>query len=113
LKGNLGRVGSARCLGGDLCREHDEEDVREERHGVDPVRQRADVLPPRRSGERHRLPRVVEVADQERNGDAREHPPVNQVLREAEHVTAEGIDEQKLNEIVERKPEEAVDIPSY
>ena len=100
----------ARRLRRQLGRQHDQEHVGEERHRVDPVRQGADVGPPRGPGQAHGLPGVVEVADHQRERRAGEDPAVDQLGGKPEDAPAEGVDQQELNQVVEGEPEESVDV---
>ena len=61
------RIRGAGLFGERLRRQHDEEDVREERDGVDAVRQRADVAAARARRQPPRLDRVGDVADENRD----------------------------------------------
>ncbi len=45
-------------------------------------------------------------------GGAGEHPAVEQLARHADHAAAERVDQQQLDEVVEREAEEAVDVPA-
>jgi hypothetical protein len=63
-------------------------------------------------GEPERLPRVEQVADEQRDCRAGKDSLINNLRRQAEDEAAEAVDEQKLNEIVERKTEEPVDVAS-
>ena len=107
------RIGGAHALGERLGRQHHQEHVGEERDRVDAVRQRADVVAARPFGEPSRLPRVEEVADEERHRRGRQHAPVDQLGREAEHAPAQRVDQQELDEVVEGQPEEAVDVAAH
>ena len=82
----------------------------EERDRVDAVGQRADVVSARAFGEPPRLNRVGDVPDQDGNRRRRQHAAVDELGREAEHAPAERVDQQELNEIVEREAEETVDV---
>ena len=84
--------------------------MREERHGVDAVGQRADVGPPGALRQPLRLERVGEVADEDRNRRARQDPPVDQFRGESEHAAAQRVDQQQLDEIVDGEAEEAVNV---
>ena len=93
-----------------LRRQHDEEDVREERDGVDAVRQRADVAAARARRQPSRLDRVGDVADENRDRRRRQDAPVDELGRKAEHAAAQRVDQQKLDEVVDGEPEETVDV---
>ena len=82
----------------------------EERDGVDAVGQGSHVGPAGACGEAVGLPGVEEVADQQRDGRAREDAAVDQFVGEAEDALAEADDEQELDEVVERQAEEAVEV---
>ena len=94
-----------------LRRQHDEEHVREERDGVDAVRAaRRRRVRPVRAASRRAWQRVEDVADEQRDRGARQDAAVHQLGRKAEHAPAQRVDQEKLDEIVEREPEEAVDV---
>ena len=76
-------IGGARRRGQRLRRQHDQEDVREERHRVDAVRQGADVGAAGALGQAAGLKRVEEVADENRHRGARQHAAVDELRREA------------------------------
>ena len=78
--------------------------------GIDPVGQRADIGAARALGELLGLEGVEKVANEDGNRGPREHPAVNQLRRKSEDKLTECFDEEKLDEIVERQPEEAVDV---
>ena len=84
--------------------------MRDQRDRVDAIWQRADIGPPGAFRELVRLPGVEEIADDQRDGAGRQHPPIEQFRRKAEHEPAEIVDEQELDEIIERQAEEAVEI---
>ena len=65
---------------------------------------------PVRARQPPRLPGVEEVADEQRDRGARQDAAVEQRRRHAEHGAAERVDQQELDEVVEREPEEAVDV---
>ena len=71
LPGDARRIGHAGPLRQHLGRKHDEEDVREERDGVDAVGQRADVVASGSLASAARLDRVGDVADENRDGRGR------------------------------------------
>ena len=54
--------------------------------------------------------RVRDVADEDGDRCAWQHPAVDELGREAEDGAAEGVDQQELNEIVEGEAEEPVDV---
>ncbi len=110
LPGDARRIRGARLFGERLRRQHHEKDVREERDRVDAVGQRADVAAARARREPSRLERVGDVADENRDRGGRQDAPVDELGRKAEHAAAQRVDEEKLNEIVEGEPEEAVDV---
>jgi hypothetical protein len=60
-----------------------------------------------------RLPGIEEIANQQRNSDARQDLPQDQRFGEAENASAQRDDHQKLDEIVDRKPEEAVNVSAH
>ena len=109
---DLRRIGGSRGLRAELGGEHHQEHVREERHRVDAVRQRAHVRTSRARGERARLERVRHVADEDRDRCRWQHLAVEEPGREPEDGAAERIDQQQLNEIVEGEAEEPVEVPS-
>jgi hypothetical protein len=98
------------AIGERLRRQHHEEHVGEERHGVDAVGQRADVLTAGPRRKRASLERIGDVADEDRDRGSRQHPPVNELRREAEHGPAQRVDQEQLDEIVYGKAEESVDV---
>ena len=104
------RVSRTAPLGERLCREHDQKHVGEERDRVDAVRQRADVVSARAFGEPPRLNRVGDVPHHDRNRCRRQHPAVDKLGWEAEHASTERVDQQELNQIVEREAEKPVDV---
>ena len=104
------RVGQPGLRRERLRRQHHQKHVREERHGVDAVRQRADVGASGALGELLRLPRVVDVADENRHRRARQHAAVDQLGWKPQHEPAQGVDEEQLDEVVEREAEKPVDI---
>ena len=73
------RIGRARALGERLGRQHDEEDVGEERDGVDAVGKGADVVAAGALREAARLDRVADVPHEDGNGGGRQHPAVNEL----------------------------------
>jgi len=93
-------AGRAGILGGDLGGQHHEKDESDERDCVDAVGQRADVGAARAQREAAGLHGVVDVADDERGGDAREHSAEQQLGREPEDSGAQREDEQNLNQVV-------------
>jgi hypothetical protein len=101
-----GACGRRERLGG----KHDQEHVGDQRHGVDAVRQRADVGSSRAFGEPPRLEGVEHVPKENRDGSPRQHAAVHELGREAEHEPAKRVDEEQLNEVVERETEEPVDV---
>ena len=77
------RVGRARALGERLGGQHDQEDVGEERDGVDAIGQRADVVAAGPLGEPPRLDRVGDVADEDGDRRGRQHASVDELGRKA------------------------------
>ena len=61
-------------------------------------------------GEPARLERVGDVADEDRDRRRRQDPAVDELGRETEHAAAQRVDQQQLDEIVEREAEEPVDV---
>ncbi len=104
------RVGRTGPLRERLCREHDQKHVGEERDRVDAVGQRADVVSARAFGEPPRLNRVGDVPHHDGNRRRWQHPAVDELWGEAEHASTERVDQQELNQIVEREAEETVDV---
>ena len=106
------RAGSAApaALGERLGGQHHEKHVRDERDRVDAVRQRAHVGASRALGQLLRLEGVEQVADEDRDGGARQHAAVDELGRKPEDEPAQRVDEEQLDEIVEREAEEAVDV---
>lgn len=100
-------------LGFEVDGEHDEEDVDEERGGIDAVGEGSDVVAVESFGESMGLPGIEEVAEEDADGGSGED-----VVREeagtfvADHATkgAEIDDEQELDEVVDEQPEESVEI---
>jgi hypothetical protein len=84
--------------------------MREECHRVDAVRQGADVPPSRSRGESVRLHGVRNVADEDGDRRRRQDGPVDGVRRESENSPTQGVDQQQLNEVVDRQAKEAVDV---
>jgi hypothetical protein len=84
--------------------------VREQRHRVDPVRQRADVRAAGALGQTLRLQRVRDVADQHGDRRAGKNAAVHEIGRKAEHAAAERVDQQQLDQVVDCEAEEAVDV---
>ena len=41
---------------------------------------------------------------------AGQDPSIDQLRREPEHAPAQGVDQEELNQVVEREPEESVDV---
>jgi hypothetical protein len=82
----------------------------EHRHRVDAVGQRAQVVAPQPPRDLAGLPRVVQIADQQRDRRARQHLPVQQRVREPEHEPTQRVDEEELHEVVDREAEEPVDV---
>ena len=65
---------------------------------------------PVRSASRRAWNGVEQVADENRDRGARQHAAVDELRRKAEHEPAQRVDEQQLDEVVERETEEPVDV---
>jgi hypothetical protein len=92
---------------------HDEEDEAEDRHRVDAVRQRAAIAAALFPAEQHGLPRVIHVADQHGDGGAGQDVIAHQRRLEAQDEAAQRVDEQELDEVVQRQAEEAVQVGAH
>ena len=104
------RVGRTGPLRERLCREHDQKHMGEERDRVDAVWQRADVVSACSFGETPRLNRVSDVSHHDGNRRRWQHPAVDKFWGEAEHAPTERVDQEELDQIVEREAEEPVDV---
>ncbi len=115
LPGDGGRFVGQRAagLGRELHRQHDEEDVSEERDRVDPVGQGGDVVASFLRRELLRLPGVEEVADEDRERCPWEDRPQHQIRGEAEHPLAEPQHQQELDQRIHGQAEEPVEVPGH
>ena len=104
------RIGRTAPLGECLCREHDQKHMGEERDRVDAVGQRADVGAAGAFGQPPCLNGVGDVPHHDRNRCRRQHPAVDKLGWEPEHASTERVDQEELNQIVEREAEKPVDV---
>lgn len=98
------------CERGLLRGQHDEEGEGEDGEEAQAVGQGADVLAILLPGEAAGLPGVEEVADEEGDGDGREHAAVEELGRELEQPEAKAGDEEQVDEVVEGEGAEAVEV---
>src|SRR5262249_26128596 len=103
-------IGSSRLHCEHLRRQHDQEDVSDERNCVDSVRKRTNIGASGALRELFCLHGVIDIADQDRNRGAGKNTAIDQLRRKSENEAAESPDQKKLNEIIERQPEKAVNI---
>ena len=106
-------VGQARSFCEELGRQHDQKHVREQRDRVDAVGKGAHVRSPVALSDAVRQKGVVEVPDDERKRCTGQDRPVHQLRRKSEHEATQAVDEQQLNEVVEREPEEPVEVTAH
>ena len=87
-------------------------EVQEQEHGrrVEPEGLRGDVVAPLGLRELLRLPRVVEVADEQREAGPGQDPAEDQLVRELQQRPADGRDDDQVDEVVDREPEEGVEV---
>ena len=91
-------------------RQHDEKDVREEADRVDAVGEGRAIVASFSDAQAIGEPTIIDVADDEAQGDGRKDAPVDECRRIVQQPPAEPHDEENLNEVVERQPEQAVNI---
>ena len=84
--------------------------MREERDGVDAVGQRTHVRPSRARREPPGLERIRDVAGENRNRGAWQNAAVDEIGRKRQHAATERVDEQELDQVVDRQPEKSVDV---
>src|SRR5262249_26100798 len=90
-----------------------QKNVRDKRNGIDAVGQRADVGASGALGELFGLIRIKKISDQDGDRGSGQDASVDQFRREAENKAAKTVDQQKLDKIIERQPEKAVNIAAH
>jgi hypothetical protein len=93
----------------EIDRLHDQEDVGKDRRCVDAEGDRGDIGSSRPFGEAVRLPRIKEVAEQDRDRDSRQDSPHHQALWQTAH-NAKARDQKQVRKAAEKQPEEAVEV---
>ena len=93
-------------------RVHHEVEEQEDGRGVEPEGLRGHVVAPLGLRELPRLPRVIEVADEQRQAGPRQDPAEDQLVGQLQQRPADGRDDDQVDEVVDREPEEGVEVPA-
>jgi hypothetical protein len=94
-------------------RRHDEEEERNQAHGIDPVRQGGDIVPAGPTRQPPGLPGIKKVTDNDRERGARKNHPGHHGERDPAHQRTKRRDQQQLKKIVDKKPDKPIPIPLH
>jgi hypothetical protein len=94
-------------------RTHDQENESEQTHRVDPVGKGGDVVTAGGPHQSPRLPRIIQVPNQNRDRRPRQDATVDQILGQAAHHRTKRGDQHQLKKIIDEQPEKSVHIAPH
>ena len=90
-----------------------EVEEQEDRWRVEPEGLGRHVVTPFGERELLRLPRIIQVAGEQREAGPRQDPPEDQRVGQLQQRAPDGRDDDQVDEVVDREPEERIEIPAH